>query len=310
MARALGVPSNLASLVKTTFERALSAGDVHWFPSKVAIVTVNSAPFQLRFSPALASKPQPAPAPQDAPSSPSSSASTPRNPPDPFANPPPALYIADVGPRHYLVLNKFAVVPEHFILATKEFQPQSELLEAADLEATLACVEAFGTTTHEPGREEDEDEDGLFAFFNSGEHSGASQPHRHIQLLPTARMRDGLPAPSASSWAVLADGEHLGRMPFAAFWAPVTPGMSGADLHGAYLRLHRQACEAVGAAAAAAAPPSRISYNMAMTAAWLAVRQDPRCLEDALRAVGVPLDGDPSRRAGVDGYAGCLAARG
>ncbi|KIE02731.1 5',5'''-P-1,P-4-tetraphosphate phosphorylase 2, partial [Metarhizium majus ARSEF 297] len=222
MARALSAPSNLPSLVKATFAKALSGGDLHYFPTKVSVLPVNSVPFQLRFSPALANKPKPPQ--QDA-------SSSPKQPSDPFANPPPALYIADVGPSHYLVLNKFAIVPEHFILATKEFKQQTDALEEADLEATLACIEAF-----EPA-----DGEGLFAFFNSGEHSGASQPHRHIQLLPIARMRDGLVSGDEhghAPWDVLADdGGRLEQAPFAVFSEPIAPGMSGAEVHGAYVRL-------------------------------------------------------------------------
>ncbi|KAG8416366.1 hypothetical protein J3458_006958 [Metarhizium acridum] len=325
MARALGVPSNLPSLIKTTFAKALSGGDLHYFPTKVTILPVNSVPFQLRFSPALANKPKP---PQDA-------SLTPKKPFDPFANPPPALYIADVGPSHYLVLNKFAIVPEHFILATKEFKQQTDVLEEADLEATLACMEAFES--------EDEGEDGgLFAFFNCGEHSGASQPHRHIQLLPIDRMRDGLESENGHHpWNVLADGEHLEETPFVVFSEPITPGMSGAEVYSVYLRLYGQACKAIGERNGAHAPavqvtagaPSQISYNMAMTksrlvicprlaeggpvrgrngedmgrlalngtllagtalvkneAEWDALRENPACLADVLRGIGLPRD--------------------
>ncbi|OAA50306.1 5',5'''-P-1,P-4-tetraphosphate phosphorylase 2 [Metarhizium rileyi] len=255
MARALSAPSNLPSLVRTTFAKALAGGDLHYFPTKVTILPVNSVPFQLRFSPALANKPKP---PQDA------SSTTPRKPLDPFANPPPALYIADVGPSHYLVLNKFAVVPEHFILATRDFKEQTHLLEEPDLDATLACIRAFEET-----RDKGDESDGLFAFFNCGEHSGASQPHRHIQLLPVDRMRDGLE--SGPLWNVLADREDLADTPFVVFSEPVAPAMSGAEIHGVYLRLYGQACRAVGertgtrAEEVLAAGPTQISYNMAMT---------------------------------------------
>jgi ATP adenylyltransferase len=91
------------------------------------------------------------------------------------------MLIAELPPSHILVLNKFAIVREHFILATKAFKEQTDLLEADDLGATYACLKEW--RVH--GKE-------LFAFFNSGEHSGASQPHRHIQLLPVESMTEGL----------------------------------------------------------------------------------------------------------------------
>lgn len=44
MARALSAPSNLPSLVKATFAKALSGGDLHYFPTKVTVLPVNSVP--------------------------------------------------------------------------------------------------------------------------------------------------------------------------------------------------------------------------------------------------------------------------
>ncbi|EGR48514.1 uncharacterized protein TRIREDRAFT_107206 [Trichoderma reesei QM6a] len=252
----LKAPSNLPELVKTTFSKALAANELHYFPTQVTILHINSIPFQLRFSPALANKPK-GPPPDPA---------HPRKPFDPFANPPASLFITDLGHQHYLVLNKFAVVPEHFILATKEFKLQTHLLEESDLQATLACIDAGGKAAQE---------DGLFAFFNGGDHSGASQPHRHIQLLPISRMRDGLE--TSSSWEVLAQqADSLDKTPFVAFSEPISIDTSSENLHAAYLRLYRKACQAVAqhTHAGSTAPtddevPStgeaKISYNMAMT---------------------------------------------
>ena len=224
--------------------------------------------FQLRFSPSLANKPK-------GPSDPTK----PRKPADPFAYPPPSagLFLADVGASHFLVLNKFAVVPEHFILATRDFRPQTHVLEPRDLEAALACIGAY----RDQGDE-------LFAFFNSGEHSGASQPHRHLQLLPVARMREDLEG--HEPWTVLADNIQPQKLPFATFSERINLGMSGADLHDIYLRLYGQAHHAVvvaahaghGSRAAADIPAdgeAKMSYNMAMTRDTLVVC--PRLAEGA-----------------------------
>ena len=192
------------------------------------------------------------------------------------------------------MLNKFAVVPEHFILATKPFKPQTHLLEAADLEATLACIHAYedartGADAH--------NQHGLFAFFNSGDHSGASQPHRHIQLLPISRMRDGLDP--ATPWTVMAD--RLGpsssllshRPPFATFTEAIRLGMPAGELHAAYLRLYRRAWRAVTRYSTTTATTTAqgtgeeapgegealMSYNMAMTKSTLVL--SPRVAEGA-----------------------------
>jgi ATP adenylyltransferase len=88
-------------------------------------------------------------------------------------------------------LNKFPVIPEHFILATKDWKEQSHLLEEDDIRVTYECLKTWRAHGSE-----------LFAFFNSGEHSGASQPHRHLQFLPVESMKAGA---DVKDWIVLAD---------------------------------------------------------------------------------------------------------
>ncbi|SPJ73103.1 related to 5',5'''-P-1,P-4-tetraphosphate phosphorylase 2 [Fusarium torulosum] len=265
-------PSNLPELVKSTFTKARSEGDLHYFPTQVTILNVDSIPFQLRFSPSLANKPKPPP----------KDLSKPQKPFDPFENPLPALKVTDLGPSHYLVLNKFAVVPEHFILATTEFKPQTHVLEEADLEATLACIEAYEDARRTEAEHGHRDGslgggDGLFAFFNCGDHSGASQPHRHIQLLPIARMKEGFEIDTP--WTVLADQLKTKVAPFATFAEEIKLGMTGADLHAIYLRLYRKACRAVASYTkdpkhseeAPAEGTTKVSYNLAMTKDTLVV---------------------------------------
>jgi len=140
---------------------------------------LNIPQFQLRFSPALANKPKS--------NKPSNS-----KPIDPFENPAKGLFVTDLPPSHFLVLNKFPVIPNHFILATKAFKQQTDPLEQDDLEAAYACLKAYKDNGEE-----------LFGFFNSGEASGASQPHRHIQFLPVESMRSGIQG--GLKWDVLAD---------------------------------------------------------------------------------------------------------
>lgn len=101
---------------------------------------------------------------------------------DPFENPALELLVAQV-PRgqhtHHLVLNKYPVIPQHFILATKEYKGQAELLEEDDLSITYQCLKQWS---------DDGSNQRLFAFFNSGAHSGASQDHRHVQFLNIGEM--------------------------------------------------------------------------------------------------------------------------
>lgn len=103
--------------------------------------------------------------------------------PDPFDNPSSDLLIAEFPsdhPSHLLVLNKYPVIPQHFIIATKLKKQQTHLLEPEDLAFTHACIREW-----DEGRQNGK----LFAFFNSGQHSGASQPHRHLQFLSVDEMK-------------------------------------------------------------------------------------------------------------------------
>ena len=142
----------------------------------------------MRYCPSLAKKPLP-----------NLAGATPKQKIDPFENPPEALHLIDIpttNPTHFLVLNKFPIIPQHFILATKPNKKQTHVLEQDDLEATYACLKAWqdGGASSSQKR--------LLAFFNSGKHSGASQPHRHLQFLPVESMRD---SEKTSNWDMLID---------------------------------------------------------------------------------------------------------
>ncbi|KAJ4303945.1 bifunctional AP-4-A phosphorylase/ADP sulfurylase [Collariella sp. IMI 366227] len=190
------VPVNLPELVKMAFSRARASGDVFFFETQVTLVNVNSVPVQRQQEKETLLRP--------------------------FDNPAPAMLITPLASAHNLVLNKFAIVPEHFILATQAFKEQTHLLERADLEKEL------------------------YVFFNSGAASGSSQPHRHIQMLPVAKMRrdDG---DQDRAWDVLAgvsEEEVRGRVPFQTFAEEIKRG-DEKNLYEVYLRLYRKACEAV-----------------------------------------------------------------
>ncbi|KAK0737207.1 ATP adenylyltransferase-domain-containing protein [Apiosordaria backusii] len=261
------VPPNLPSLVKTSFSNAVASKDVNFYPTQVTLINVNSIPFQLRFSPSLANKPK-APVPvvvisPDAPKAPKKELF------NPFASPLPQMLISPLPPAHNLVLNKFAIVPSHFILSTSAFKPQTHLLEADDLAAAYACIEAY----EQQGKE-------LFVFFNSGEHSGASQPHRHLQLLPVENMKADL----EGEWDVLAKGllspEMRRKLPFMVFAEGIEELKGdGEGLRGVYLRLYGQACRAVpgGDEGLQTEGEARISYNLAMTRTTMVVM--PRLAE-------------------------------
>jgi sulfate adenylyltransferase (ADP) / ATP adenylyltransferase len=78
------------------------------------------------------------------------------------------LYVGDITPTHVCLLNKFNIVDHHILIITRAFEDQTMLLTLADFEALgLALLEI----------------DGL-AFYNGGPLAGASQKHKHLQVVP------------------------------------------------------------------------------------------------------------------------------
>lgn len=88
--------------------------------------------------------------------------------PNPFLPWDAELEVERLSGEHVLILNKFPVQRGHVLLIPQRWQPQAGWLTSLDWQ-TVADVEA--------------DTPGLW-FFNSCAAAGASQPHRHLQLLP------------------------------------------------------------------------------------------------------------------------------
>lgn len=78
------------------------------------------------------------------------------------------LFIADISDTHLCLLNKFNVLDHHLLIITRHFEHQETLLTLADFQALCACLAEY---------------DGL-GFYNGGGTAGASQLHKHLQLVP------------------------------------------------------------------------------------------------------------------------------
>jgi ATP adenylyltransferase len=87
---------------------------------------------------------------------------------NPFLPYDPDLFVADISETHVCLLNKFNVLDHHMLMVTRSFQEQESLLNVSDFEALLLCLAEF---------------EGL-AFYNAGEAAGASQRHKHLQMVP------------------------------------------------------------------------------------------------------------------------------
>ncbi|EPS40841.1 hypothetical protein H072_5257 [Dactylellina haptotyla CBS 200.50] len=172
---------SLRSLVFATYKRALKNGSLQFSETEAHALAYDGIKYGIRYAPNLLKKPtsQPTNAGQKAPN--------PIVKANPFLPPNPALYVNSLLQSHYIVLNKFPVIPGHFILATNEFEKQGYPLAVGDLKAVLEVVRGWendnGCDTEETP-EEARSHKSLYGFFNSGRESGASQPHRHIQFVP------------------------------------------------------------------------------------------------------------------------------
>lgn len=78
------------------------------------------------------------------------------------------LFVAEVSDTHVCLLNKFNVLDHHLLLVTRAFEEQEKPITRADFAALAACMAEFDA----------------FAFYNAGYVAGASQPHKHLQLVP------------------------------------------------------------------------------------------------------------------------------
>jgi ATP adenylyltransferase len=92
-----------------------------------------------------------------------------------------ALFVADVSETHVAILNKFNVVDRHLLIVTREFEEQRALLTLRDFEAWWRCLGEYES----------------LGFYNGGAEAGASQPHKHLQLVPLPLAPQGPPVPIA-----------------------------------------------------------------------------------------------------------------
>jgi ATP adenylyltransferase len=171
---------------------------------------------------------------------------------NPFLPPDPELVIGDVAPAHTAVLNKFNVITEHLLIVTREFEPQERLLTLGDVQALASCMGEI---------------DGL-GFYNGGTIAGASQAHKHLQLIPLPigagpaatpldTILDVLPAVGET---VILDALGFPHALISLGNRRITPARAD-ELH----RLYRRACTAMGII-----DDSR-PYNLLVTRRWMLV---------------------------------------
>ncbi len=165
------------------------------------------------------------------------------------------LQVALLGDSHVLLLNKFPVQAGHLLVISARWQPQAGWLEPAD----WLAVAQVGADT------------GGLWFFNSCAAAGASQPHRHLQLLPRSAGEESCPL--APGLRAQLDGQAegwswrycLSRRPSAAGQPPIPPAQAAVELHELYLEHARRL--GLGDPRVTAQP--RHPYNLLFDDQWL-----------------------------------------
>lgn len=198
------------------------------------------------------------------------------DPHDPFQPPyEPDLYVADIGTAHVALLNKYNVLPDHLLIVTRDYEAQTDLLNRRDMAALLTALGEI---------------DGL-GFYNGGAEAGASQPHKHLQLVPRPLADVGPPIPfetvfdrRALSGSAVAEAElpfhHAVTAMQPAWWQEP---QDGADAACEAYRTLLRACGLPADGPAQSAP-----YNLLLTRRWmwLVPRTRHACEGVAVNALG------------------------
>ncbi|MCP5363867.1 MAG: phosphorylase [Hyphomicrobiales bacterium] len=151
----------LLGLIHQRATDALKSGALQSIETTERVITDAGVPFVVRSVSSLRLKADQSPArPSQDPSSQQG-----RNPFLPYD---PDLFVTDLGDTHVCLLNKFNVMPHHVLIVTRRYESQDEILTQSDFQALW-----HGQTSIQ----------GL-CFYNGGAAAGASQPHKHLQIVP------------------------------------------------------------------------------------------------------------------------------
>lgn len=128
---------------------------------------------------------------------------------DPFLPPyEPALLVAELSPDHVILLNRYPVLDDHLLIVTRQWEDQEMPPTEGDLsslERVLSCIDGLG-------------------FYNGGVDAGASQPHRHLQIVPrTSFGPGGIPLQPAVCGALAQGLSEIEHWPFVHRLAPQEP---------------------------------------------------------------------------------------
>jgi ATP adenylyltransferase len=171
------------------------------------------------------------------------------------------LFVGEVSDTHVALLNKFNVIDRHLLLVTRRFVHQETPLDRADFAALVACMAEFDA----------------LGFYNGGAVAGASQPHKHLQMVPLPLERaEGHRLPVEAAFGAVRGRLGVMSVPGLPFrhafaWLEASAGegpMAAADR---LEPIHRALLAAVGVSTVAVGGEARQSgpYNLLVTSRWM-----------------------------------------
>lgn len=254
-------PGTLWAKVKERTEYALECGALQSIQTGCEFVEQDGVHFLVRIMPNLARK-EKAKKNQDEESASSGSDINPFLPYDKD------LFVTDISDTHLCLLNKYNVIDHHLLMVTRSFEHQENWLTLRDFEAMWTCLAEI---------------DGL-VFYNGGKTAGASQRHKHLQLVPLPLAGKGprVPIESVLSSAVFQGSVGtVPAFPFAHALARLEPewATSPSQAASATLECYFHLLQAVGLITNPILNGVRQTgaYNLLATRKWMLII--PRSLE-------------------------------
>ncbi|BAZ46421.1 Ap4A phosphorylase II [Chondrocystis sp. NIES-4102] len=185
---------------------------------------------------------------------------------DPFLPYEADLFVGDITPTHICLLNKFNVVDHHLLIVTRAFEEQTDLLNLEDFVALWSCMREI---------------DGL-AFYNGGKLAGASQRHKHLQLVPLPFLPDVIHLPielALANTTVVNQQITISNFPFqhALAFLDLDPNTSPTTAGEVMLNNYRKLLNQVGLNVDANTQQQPGAYNFLATKNWMLIV--PRSLE-------------------------------
>lgn len=115
----------------------------------------------------------------------------------PFLNPDPDFVVATIGHHHVLELNMYSMFRPMFVLHTREFAPQTDDLDVDDVSAARNVMASLQGGSGPQ-----------MMLYNCGVDAGASQGHKHMQIVPLPSSFKLYPELADSTEGELRDPAH------------------------------------------------------------------------------------------------------